>query len=64
MELNPEEKTTVNRDKLAEKGFNFNYFTNTYTTRSGKTYYFCYEQGYLPLDGEKFALVLRKEYVS
>ena len=60
-ELNPEEKTKVHRDKLVEKGFNFGYFTNSQTTRSGNTYYFCYEQGYLPLENNFYLLVVRKE---
>ena len=46
------------------KGFNFNYTTNTYTTRAGKTYHFCYEQGYLPTGNDYFALVIRKEYLD
>lgn len=60
MELNPDEKTTVHRDKLIEKGFNFNYFTSTYTTQKGAVYHFCYEYGYLALDNDFFMLVLRK----
>ena len=61
MELNPEEKTKVHRDKLQEKGFNFNYYTNQTTTRTGSTYYFCYEHGYLPLENNFYLLVVRKE---
>ena len=60
-ELNPAEKTKVHRDKLLDKGFNFTYFTNTQTTRTGSTYYFCYEQGYLPLENNFYLLVVRKE---
>ena len=63
-ELNPYEKSKVHRDKLTEKGFNFHYHTNIYTTKSGNVYYFCYEQGYLPLENDFYALVLRKEYVD
>lgn len=59
-ELNPEEKTKVPRSKLVDKGFSFEYFTNIYTTKTGNTYYFIYDQGYLPLDGEFFALVKRR----
>jgi predicted nucleic acid-binding Zn ribbon protein len=61
-ELNPEDKVRVHKDKLMQRGFNFRYFTNTYTTQKGATYYFCYEQGYLPLENEFYALVLKKEY--
>lgn len=60
-ELNPEEKTKTTRTKLTSKGFNFNYFTSTYTTRKGTVYYFVYNQGYLPLDNDFIMLVKREE---
>lgn len=50
-------KTT--KSKLIEKGFMFNYFTNTYTTKKGVTYYFCFEYGYLPLENDYYFLVKR-----
>ncbi len=58
-ELNPNNKTTVGKTKLLAKGFNFDYFTSIYTTKTGKTYYFLYDQGYLPLEGDYYALVKR-----
>ena len=60
-ELNPKGKTNVQRNKLQERGFNFNYYTNSYVTKAGDTYHFCYEQGYLPLDNDWFLLVVRNE---
>lgn len=57
--LNPEEKTTTTRSKLLARDFNFEYFTSIYTTKTGKTYYFVYDQGYLPLDNDFYALVKR-----
>jgi len=62
--LNPNDKIRVHKSKLADKGFNFNYYTNTYVTQKGKVYYFCYERGYLALEDDYYALVLRKEYVE
>jgi len=59
-ELNPDGKTRISRKKLVAKGFNFDYFTNIYQTQTGKTYYFCYESGYLPLEHDEILLV-RKE---
>lgn len=59
--LNPEGKTKVTKKKLVSKGFNFDYFTSIYNTQKGTTYYFCYEQGYLPLEDGFYALVERKE---
>jgi len=58
--LNPEEKTKVTKSRLEAVGFNFNYFTSIYTTKAGTVYYFVYDQGYLPLEGDYYALVRRK----
>lgn len=62
--LNPDGKANVHRDKLLEKGFNFNYYTNVYNTRTGNTYYFIYDQGYLERDEGYYTLVVRQEYVE
>jgi len=58
-ELNPTDKTTVHKDKLVNRGFNFSYFTSTYTTQKGHTYKFCYEYGYLPIENDFYMIVLR-----
>ncbi len=47
--------------KLNEKGFSFNYFTNIYRNKKGDDYFFIYEFGYLPLENDWFLLVRRKE---
>ncbi len=52
-------KTT--REQLLLKGFSFKYLTHIYTTKSSKTYYYCYEYGYLPLDNDWFLIVRKKE---
>lgn len=62
--LNPQGKAKVSRTKLLESGFNFRYFTNIYTTKAGKIYHFVYEQGYLDLEDDHVALVVRQEYVD
>ncbi len=61
--LNPTGKGKVSREELLVKGFDFHYFTNIYITRRGATYYFCYDQGYLPLEDGKYALVEKQDYV-
>lgn len=58
-ELNPTDKVTVHKEKLANLGFNFNYFTHLYTTQKGSVYRFVYEYGYLPLDNDFYMLVIR-----
>lgn len=56
-----EGKMTVNQRKISDKGYNFNYFTNIYTTKTGKKYFFCYEYGYMQLENELLMLVKRSE---
>lgn len=60
-ELTPEGKAKTSLKKLMELGFSFEYHTSTYTTKTGNTYYFCYEYGYLALEDNKFALVKKIE---
>lgn len=63
--LTPKDKSIkVKRKELSKLGFSFDYFTNTYTTKAEKTYFFCYEFGYLELDNDYFALVLNKSYLD
>lgn len=57
--LNPTGKTSVPRNKLLSRGFDFEYFTSIYTTRTGNQYYFVYDQGYLKLENDFYALVKR-----
>lgn len=59
--LNPGGKTKVHRNKLLARDFNFEFFTNIYTTKKGSVYYFCYEQGFLPLENDYYYLVVQKK---
>ena len=61
LDLNPDGKKKTHKDQLLKKGFDFDFHTSTYTTKSGDTYHFCYEQGYLLLDEGFILLVERKE---
>jgi hypothetical protein len=55
--LNTEGKSKTNRTKLLSKGFDFDYFTNILQTKTGNTYYFLYDQGYMALENDYFMLV-------
>ena len=55
-----EGKTRTTRNKLIDKGFDFDYFTNLYTTKKGSVYYFVYDLGYLPLDNDFYMIVKRE----
>ncbi len=57
--LNISGKTKTTRSKLIGKNFDFNFFTSIYTTKAGKTYYYVYNQGYLPLEDEYYLLIKR-----
>lgn len=56
-ENNPDGKAKINRKKLLDLGFNFSLITSIYTTKSGVTYYFVYDQGYMPIENDWFVLV-------
>ena len=62
--LNPTGKRTIDGLVLAEEGFNFHYFTNVYSTQKGSNYLFCYDQGYLKLEGDKYMLVQKQDYIK
>jgi len=62
--LNPHDKTKVHKSSMIESGFDFNYFTNIYETKRGNTYYFCYDQGYLYIENDYYALVKRQDYIK
>ena len=56
-ELNSEGKSKTTRAKLSSKGFDFEYFTTILNTKSGNTYYFVYDQGYMTLENDFYMLV-------
>ncbi|GGG92061.1 hypothetical protein GCM10011416_06120 [Polaribacter pacificus] len=59
-ELNATGKTKVTRSKLFDRGFDFHFFTSIYTTKTGNTYYYVYNQGYLALENDYY-LLIKKE---
>lgn len=61
---NPKGKAKVSGTVLMEDGYNFAYHTNVYETKKGGTYYFCYDQGYIKLEDNLYALVVRESYVK
>ncbi|MDP3314148.1 hypothetical protein [Lutibacter sp.] len=59
-DLNTTGKTKVTRSKLLDGNFDFNFYTTIYTTKTGNTYFYVYDQGYLALENE-FYLLIKKE---
>ena len=60
--LNPGGKVKVTASRLKEEGFDFRFHTSTYNTRDGVVYYYCYEQGYLPIEKNYFLLVVKQDF--
>lgn len=56
-DLNTTGKIKVTRRKLFDRGFDFQFFTAIYTTKAGNTYFYVYDQGYLPLENEIYLLI-------
>jgi len=52
------------KSNLINKGFHFHYHTHQYINKKGNIYYFCYEFGFLPLEGEWYLIVKRKEPIN
>ena len=58
-DLNISGKTKVSRTKLYDRGFDFQLFTSIYKTKTGNTYFYVYNEGYLALENELFLLIKR-----
>ncbi|HEX8514568.1 MAG TPA: hypothetical protein VF868_00105 [Bacteroidia bacterium] len=63
-ELIPSETAKASKSKLQQRGFNFSFYTDVYTSQKGKNYFFCYEYGYLPLENDHVFLVKKKETIT
>jgi hypothetical protein len=60
--LNPGGKVKIASDRLKDRGFDFRYYTSTQATRDGGVFYYCYEQGYLPLKKNYLLLVMKQDF--
>ena len=52
-----EGKISISKTKLADKGFNFKYFTHTHKTQKGTVYKLCYDFGYLPIENDFYVVI-------
>jgi hypothetical protein len=55
--MNSTGKITISKNELSQKGYRFDYFTYTNTTRTNKTNYYCYDQGFRELENNKITFV-------
>ncbi|MCC6721280.1 MAG: hypothetical protein IT243_03695 [Bacteroidia bacterium] len=60
---NEEGKANVHSKKLTSQGFNFDYYTNIINTKTGNTYFFCYEYGYRMLEDNYYLIVKRQDHI-
>ena len=56
-DLNPDGKAKTTRTKLLSKGFDFEFLTSIYNTKTGNAYFFVYDQGYRILEDDYYMLV-------
>jgi hypothetical protein len=56
-----EEMGKCPRQKLVDAGYNFQYLTHQYINKKGNVYFFCYEYGFLLLEGDWVLVVKRVE---
>ncbi|MFY8187151.1 MAG: hypothetical protein ACOVLC_04250 [Flavobacterium sp.] len=59
-DINPDGKIKTTKSKLLSKGFSFDWFTNIVQTKTGNTYFFVYDQGYMFLE-QDFLIVVKKD---
>lgn len=59
--LNPRGETKVAMTTLVRLGFDFDLLTGVGTNQKGQTYYFIYDQGYLPIENGLYLLIKRHE---
>lgn len=58
---NDDGKANIPIKKLTSQGFSFDYFTHIINTKTGNTYFFCYEYGFRKLDENFYLIVKRQE---
>ena len=59
-ELNTGGRSKTTRSNLLIRGFDFGFITNILQTKKGNTYYFLYDQGYMPLENDFYMLVKKQ----
>jgi hypothetical protein len=52
-----EGKAKISKQKLADKGFNFKYYTHQHQTQKGSIYKLCYDYGYLPIENDLIYII-------
>ena len=59
--LGNEGMSKQSKSTFINKGFQFHFHTHQYVNKKGNVYYFCYEYGFLTLEGDQYLIVKKKE---
>jgi hypothetical protein len=59
--LGKERTRRISKEELLARGFRFEYTTHHFTNIRGKRYCFCYDLGWLGLEGDLFLVVKQKD---
>jgi len=65
--LCPEGKSIVRKEVLEQMGYRFRFFTDTFHSSKGGTYYLCYDFGFTPMyegQTQKALIINRQDYMD
>lgn len=57
-------QSQVKEELLLKEGFDFKYYTNTWTAKNENHYFFCFEYGYRDLNDGKYMLIKWQNYMD
>jgi len=57
-------QSQIKKDMLIKEGFDFNYYTHTWSAKNGNEYFFCYEFGFRDLKDGKYSLIMWQDYMK
>ena len=58
-------QSQIKKELLEKEGFDFRYFTHSWSAKNGNEYHFCYEYGFRDLaDNGKFMLIMWQDYMK
>lgn len=56
-------KNRIHGEILRLKGFDFHYFTSTVITKEGENYFYCYDHGYVQVEGDFFLILVKEKFL-
>lgn len=57
-------QSQIKVEMLKEEGFDFDFYTHTWTAKNGNQYFFCYEFGFRDLKDGKYMLIMWQDYMN